>query len=202
MGEAINILEFLKFSEKLKTQKRSVQNSDKDYESSADHSWHLALMALLVEPHLKEKINLLKTLKMIIVHDLTEAEIGDLPYERGINNSLLFNKKEREEKEEIERIRQEVSKINKNLSEEIYSLWHEYKERKTKEALFVKALDSMEANFQSIILEDISYWGDLDHEMFVNKADKYCKHEEILKELNSEISKRMKKEITKVKNKE
>jgi len=199
MTKAINILEFLKFSEKLKTQERSVQNSNKGYESSADHSWHLALMALLVDPHLEEKVDLLKALKMILVHDLTEAEIGDLPYEKGVTNPSLLNEKEQKEREEIKRIREKVSLIDKDLSEEIYSLWHEYKGHKTKEALFVKALDSIEANFQSIILEDITYWGDLDHEMFVTKADKYCKHEKILEELNIEISERMKKEIKKIK---
>ena len=200
MEKAIKILEFLKFSEKLKTQKRSVQNSNKDYESSADHSWHLALMALLVEPHLEDKIDLLKTLKMILIHDLVEAEIGDLPYYDGISNPKLYERKNLEEKNEIEKIKDMISRIDENIATEIYDLWHEYKQRETKESLFAKALDSMEANFQSIILGNIDYWGDIDHEIFLTKADEYCEHEKILKNINLVIKQKMKAEIEKTKN--
>jgi len=201
MDKTIEILEFLKFSEKIKTQKRSVQKSDGTFESVSDHSWHLALMVLLVAPHLKNKIDLLKSLKMTIIHDLVEAEIGDLPYYDNINNSSLSDKKELEEKNEIQKINQKLLKINKNLANELYSLWYEYKKCESNEALFVKALDSLEANFQSIILGDISYWGDIHHEVFLNKADKYCKHEKILENLNTEITKRMKNKIIKIKDK-
>lgn len=89
----------------------------------ADHSWHLALMAILVEPLLGEKIDLLRALKMIIVHDLVEAEVGDLPYHDGVKNSILAEEKGEEEANEIERIKQMVSEIDDDLAEEVYSLW-------------------------------------------------------------------------------
>jgi hypothetical protein len=63
----------------------------------------------------------------------------------------------------------------------------------------VKALDSVEANFQSIILNDISYWGNLEHEVFLTKADEFCKNEKILDNLNSLVKEKMKDEIRKIK---
>jgi putative hydrolases of HD superfamily len=199
MEQATNILEFMKFSEKLKTVKRSVQKSNKEYDSVADHSWQLAMFALLVYPHLKDKVDLLKTLKMIIIHDLVEAEIGDLPYYVGFSNPTLADEKELKELEELSKIKKTLTGIDENLASEVDSLWKEYKERKTKESIFVKALDSIEANFQSVILDDITYWGDLKHDVFLNKADKFCSDEKILSDLNKLVKEKMKDEIKKIK---
>ena len=137
---------------------------------------------------------------MILIHDLVEAEIGDLPYYDGISNPKLYERKNLEEKNEIEKIKDMISRIDENIATEIYDLWHEYKQRETKESLFAKALDSMEANFQSIILGNIDYWGDIDHEIFLTKADEYCEHEKILKNINLVIKQKMKAEIEKTKN--
>lgn len=62
MNNTKKILDFLKFSEKLKTQLRDNKLSTGRIESVADHSWQITLMCILVEPHLKNKVDLLKVL--------------------------------------------------------------------------------------------------------------------------------------------
>lgn len=194
MNEIANdILNFLAFSQKLKSQQRTIKLSEERHESSADHSWHLAIMAMLVAPHLKKKVDLLKALKMTLIHDLVEAEIGDTPYGDSISSEEIKKGKVRKENEEIRKIEK---MIGGELGKEIRDLWHEFEENKTNEARFVKAIDSLEANHQSIMY-DVDYWENWFYPVALTKADKYCEHDEILGAINFEITKRMKLEFDK-----
>lgn len=72
-------LKFIEEIEKLKTVYRNnrILNEDR-YENSSEHSWHIALMALLfVDDYEIKNINLLKTVKMLLIHDLVEIYAGD-----------------------------------------------------------------------------------------------------------------------------
>lgn len=188
---ANDILKFLEFSQKLKSQERTIKLSDKRNESVADHSWHLALMALVVAPKLERKVDLLKVLKMIIIHDLVEAEIGDIGHGQTATDHQLKTEKERQERKEIEKIKQ---LLGGEFGEEVCDIWLEYEDKKTSEAKFVKALDSLEANFQSIMY-DVSYWDDWFYKIALDKAKEPCSHEKILRELNEEVTAKMKTEI-------
>lgn len=190
-----NILDFLKFSEKLKTQLRDNVLSCGRKESVADHSWHLSLMAMLVEPHLDRKIDLLKTLKMVIIHDLAEAEIWDIPFSQSEANPEIKKEKKLKEEKELLKIK---TLIGGELWDEIYNLWHELEEKKSPEAKFVKALDCMEANYQAILYGDITYWDDIYYEMAFTKSNKHCEHENILHALNEEIKTRTEPEMLKI----
>jgi len=190
---ATDILKFLAFSQKLKSQQRTIKLSGNRHESSADHSWHLAIMAMAVAPHLKKKVDLFKSLKMVLIHDLVEAEIGDTPYGDVVLDQDIKIEKKRKENEEIEKIKK---LIGGELGNEIHELWYEFEEKKTNEAKFVTALDSLEANHQSIMY-DVDYWENWFYPVALTKADKYCEHEEILGALNSEITNRMKEEFDK-----
>lgn len=110
-------------------------------ETSADHSWHLALLALVVCVELKINVDTDKSLKIAIVHDLVEAIAGD------VDNSLIaFGKMTKEEKyaEELKAIKQLEQSLPLDSGKMIKELWHEYEEGKTKEARFIKALDKIE----------------------------------------------------------
>ncbi len=72
------LLDFLQAAEQLKDTLRSGTTTGGRPESTAEHSWRLALMVLLFEPELKE-IDMLKLLKLTLVHDLGEAISGDVP---------------------------------------------------------------------------------------------------------------------------
>ena len=46
-------------------------------ENDAEHSWHLALMAFVFADYANEKIDVLKTMKMVLLHDVIEIDAGD-----------------------------------------------------------------------------------------------------------------------------
>lgn len=185
--EAETILKFMEFSSKLKSQLRTIKLSENRHESVADHSWQLALMILLVYPNLKEKPDLLKTLKMALVHDLAEAEIGDTPYGHTALNQSIRAEKDTKEKQEIEKVK---NLIGGALGQEFSGLWYEYKARESIEAKLVKAIDSLEANFQSTRF-DVSYWDNYFYKVALGKAEKLCDHEDVLIELNNAINERL-----------
>lgn len=128
---------------------------------------------------------------MILVHDLVEAEIGDISYGLTFLDPKLKKEKRKKEKLEIAKIKK---MIGGNLGREVYELWNEFEKCLTHEAKLVKALDSLEANHQSILF-DISYWDDYFYSLALTKADDHTKHEDILEELNQEITKQMEREM-------
>ena len=79
-NKTLSILNILKLAEKLKFELRHSWLSNGRQESVAEHTWQMSLMAVLVYRHLEKPVNLEHTLKMIIVHDLVEAEAGDIPF--------------------------------------------------------------------------------------------------------------------------
>lgn len=73
-----SILKILTLAERLKFELRHSYTSSGRQESVAEHTWRMSLMAVLIEPLLKQKIDPARLLKMIILHDLVEAEAGDI----------------------------------------------------------------------------------------------------------------------------
>lgn len=71
-------LDFLRQAEKLKSVTRSAHTSTGRRESTAEHSWRLALLALVFEQELGD-VDICKVLKLCLVHDLGEALSGDVP---------------------------------------------------------------------------------------------------------------------------
>lgn len=64
-------------------------------ENDAEHSWHLALMAVLLKDYMKEEIDLAKVMIMVLIHDLVEIDAGDT---YAYDESGAATKREREEK--------------------------------------------------------------------------------------------------------
>lgn len=197
MQKTRQIFELLHLSEKLKTQTRFTKLSDNGCESVGDHSWHCAFMALIIHPYIDEEIDLLKVLKMIIVHDLVEARIGDVPYSEVHNNPQRQKEKIEQEESEMEYIK---SIAPNEVAQDLHDLWEEYEERKSKEAIFAKAIDSLEADLQATMLNDASYWDDIFYEIFFDKSKKLASSHNVLEELHSLISDKSKSLIKKIKN--
>ena len=51
--------------------------SDERYENSAEHSWHLALMVMILAEYANEPVDVLRTIKMVLIHDIVEIDAGD-----------------------------------------------------------------------------------------------------------------------------
>ena len=173
MSEIRTILDFLALAERLKCELRHSWLSNGRQESVAEHSWQMALMAMLMHRHLEGRVDLGKTLKMILTHDLVEAEVGDVPY---FDRSERKAKKAARERAAIELIR---TRLGGAVGQEIYDLWHEYEAKQTLEAKFAGALDHLEVQAQHN-LADIRTWTPIEYDLVYTKMDQACGHDPFL----------------------
>lgn len=185
------IILFMKFAERLKNELRHSWLSSGRQESVAEHTWQMALMALLVAKHLEHPVDLERCLKMILVHDLVEAEAGDIPFFEQSERRLNKNSRETAA---INRIR-DMLPVSEGL--EIYELWHEFEAQRSIEARFVKALDTLEVQIQHNIA-DIRSWEDIEFDLVYTKLDQPCEYDAFLRVLSSAVKsdaeKKMKQE--------
>lgn len=155
------ILEVLQLAEKLKFELRHSWLSNGRQESVAEHTWRMSLMAVLIEPLLDKKIDLARLLKMIIIHDLVEAEAGDVSVLDQIRNPEIRKVKQQNEEKAIENIRAMLSKSN---GQEIYDLFYEFEEKNTFEAKVANAIDKLEVQLQHNHA-DINTWEEIEYDL-------------------------------------
>lgn len=137
-------MDFILEVDKLKNIYRQSYVSDASrHEEDADHSWHLALMCLLLSEYANEDIDVLRTMGMVLIHDVIEIDAGDTyAYDEAANAT----KREREEKA-ADRI---FNILPEDQATYLRNLWEEFEEAETKEALFAHTLD----NLQPLMLND------------------------------------------------
>jgi len=157
----ISVLEVIKLGEKLKYELRHSWLSNGRQESVAEHTWRVSLMAVLIEPYLEQKVDMAKLLKMIIIHDLVEAEATDVPAFDTMNNAKIKKQKELNELKAIENIK---NTLQGDLGLEVYNLWIEFENKQTFEAKVANALDKLEAQIQHNEA-DIDTWLDIEYKM-------------------------------------
>lgn len=176
MDEAARILDFVAFAERLKCELRHSWLSDGRRESVAEHSWQMALMAMLVHRHLATPVDIERALKMIVVHDLVEAECGDVVY---FETGPRKDRKAERERAAIETIRRMAGPAT---GQELHDLWHEFEERATSEAKLVAALDHLEVQIQHN-LADLATWESVEYDLVYTKMDERCAHDPFLVDL-------------------
>lgn len=107
------------------------------HENDAEHSWHLALMALILSEHFEEDIDVLKVLKLVLIHDIIEVYAGDTySYDEKAN----VGKFERE----LESANKIYGILPREQGDEYKDLWLEFEERRTPEAVFANTLDKIQ----------------------------------------------------------
>ncbi|KJB88143.1 HAD family hydrolase [Paenibacillus sp. E194] len=159
--QLMNVLNVVNLGEKLKSELRHSWLSNGRQESVAEHTWRVSLMAMLIEPYLDQEIDTAKMLKMIIIHDLVEAEAKDIPAFDTMNNEQLREQKAQNEMKAIQRIRET---LKGDLGRDVYDLWIEFEHKQTYEAKVANALDKLEAQIQHNEA-DISTWIEIEYEM-------------------------------------
>ncbi len=107
-----SILEVLKLSERLKFELRHSFTSSGRQESVAEHTWRMSLMAVLIEPLLTTKIDTARLLKMIIIHDLVEAEAKDISALDVLRNPEIKSEKTKRERQAIEHLKEALINTN------------------------------------------------------------------------------------------
>lgn len=178
MSAAESWLSFIKEVENLKNIRRSAWTSDGSQETTAAHSWRLALMAgLLSEEDVYESLNSRRVLMMALVHDLGELYDGDI-------SAVLRPDPGKKYETEKAAVCRAVSMLEKKRQEEILELWEEYERGETAEARFVKALDKAETIIQHNQGQNPP---DFDYEFNLEYGKPYFQEEGLLRELRERI---------------
>ncbi|WP_339276966.1 HD domain-containing protein [Paenibacillus sp. FSL W8-0426] len=139
MNEALLAeMQFLIEIDKLKTieRKTRIMHGDR-LENDAEHSWHLAMMALILHRHANHDIDLLKVFKMLLVHDLVEIDAGD---------TFAYDLKGHEDKHEreLQAARRLFGMLPPEQADELMGLWVEFEAKETQEAQFAASLDRLQ----------------------------------------------------------
>lgn len=130
-------IEFIVEIDKLKSILRQTALVDGSRrENSAEHSWHIALMAVVLAEHANAKADLLHTLKMLLIHDTVEIDAGDT---FAYDEVGALDKEERENRA-AQRI---FGLLPADQGEEFYALWLEFEARETPESRLANAMDRM-----------------------------------------------------------
>ncbi|MCX4325783.1 MAG: HD domain-containing protein [Lachnospiraceae bacterium] len=114
-------------------------------ENDAEHSWHLALMAILLGEYADKDIDVLRVVAMVLIHDIVELDAGDTYAYDSEGNAT---KRERELKA-ADRI---FNILPEDQAAYLRSLWDEFEGQETKESLFANTLDKL----QPLVLNDAS----------------------------------------------
>jgi putative hydrolase of HD superfamily len=130
-------LAFILELDKLKqVMRRSYLANGERLENSAEHSWHLALMALVLAEHANEPVNVGRVIKMVLIHDIVEIDAGDTFFYDDVGAQ---DKAEREQ-QAAERI---FGLLPAGQGDELMALWQEFEARLTPDARFANTLDRL-----------------------------------------------------------
>ncbi|MBS5196156.1 MAG: HD domain-containing protein [Clostridiales bacterium] len=177
-------MDFIKAAEGLKSVTRTAWTSEGRRESTAEHSWRLALMAAVFLEEFSQ-LDKYKVILMALIHDMGEIYTGD------ISANSVFSSKEKEEAER--RDIQEVFRMLPDRHRDFYiSLWEEYESGVTPEARFVKAFDKGETILQHIQGKNPEGF---DYKFNLSYGKKYFQGDEKLEEIREFLDEETKEKI-------
>lgn len=119
-------------------------------ENDAEHSFSLALFTAILAEYSNEPIDVLKTMKMVLVHDIVEIDAGDTYCYDDAGNTTKADREQRA----AERL---FGLLPKEQKEEFRSLWEEFEERKTSEAKFAAVMDRIQPLLLNLSRDGISW---------------------------------------------
>jgi len=170
------LIDFLAKIEKLKCNTRHCWTSSGRQESVADHSWRLAVLALLVAGEFPD-VDIDKVVRMCLIHDFGEAVTGDIP---------SFLKTEKDEINETSAISDLLKLLPHDISHEFSLLFTEMEALNTSEAKLFKALDKIEA-LLTHNESPLETWLPLEYEENLTYGIDNASYSEYLKLLRDEI---------------
>ena len=141
--DLLNQIAFIKEIDKVKYIQRKTKlfNSDRN-ENDAEHSWHLALMAIVLAEHSNEPIDVLKVVKMVLIHDIVEIDAGDIFF----YDSELNHDNTDEERLAANRI---FGLLPQKQAQDFIAIWEEFEAGETNEAKFARSMDRLEPLLQN-----------------------------------------------------
>lgn len=137
-------IEFIKEIDKIKyiLRKTKLFHSDRN-ENDAEHSWHLALMAIVLAEYANAPIDLLKVVKMVLIHDIVEIDAGD---------TFIYDTQKSHSNTDEERIaaRRIFGLLPEEQANDLIALWEEFEADSTPEAQFARTMDRLEPLLQNV----------------------------------------------------
>lgn len=128
-------LAFLREIDRLKTVVRLSPLIDRSRrENSAEHSWHLAMYALVLAEHAAGTIDILRVVKMLLIHDIVEIDAGDVPFHVPATHAGQAER-------ECLAAKRLFGLLPEAQAAEFRDLWHEFEAAGSDDARFAKALD-------------------------------------------------------------
>ena len=170
------ILTFIAEAERLKHVLRSAWTSTGRQESTADHTWRICLLVMMLETELGA-VDFARVLKMAIVHDLGEALGGDLPA------PLAGTAPDKQDRERAD-LAALTAALPPDLRAHVLELWDEYCAAETPEARLVKGLDKLETIIQHNQGENPSW---LDYDFNLAYGARYTRDHPLLSALRERV---------------
>ena len=151
MSRLNQMFQFLLEIDKAKRITRQTPISDSSRkENDAEHSWHLAVMTLLLSEYANEKIDVLRTMSMVLVHDLVEIYAGD---------TYAYDEagKQTQRAREMAAADKLYALLPDDMEEKLRALWDEFEEQKTPEAKFAHTVDHVQPTMLNHATDGISW---------------------------------------------
>ena len=106
-------------------------------ENDAEHAWHMAVMTLILSEYANEKIDLLKTISMILIHDIVEIDAGD-------TYAYDEERKKTQKSRELAAADRIFTMLPEDQKQKFRQLWEEFETAETPEAKFARAMDNVQ----------------------------------------------------------
>ena len=178
-------LQFILEIDKVKKIMRQTPLSDASRkENDAEHSWHIALMAYLLQEYVEEPVEVSKVMLMVLIHDLVEIDAGDT-YAYDEEGAKTKDERERKAADHI------FGMLPENQGMYLKALWEEFEAYETAEAKYAHLLD----NFQPLLLNDAA--GGISWTEHQVKKSQIYKRNEKVEETSATIWKCMQDKIDK-----
>lgn len=136
-------IDFIKEIDKVKYIQRKTKlfNSDRN-ENDAEHSWHLALMAIVLIEHSNQNVDILKVVKMLLIHDIVEIDAGD---------TFIYDTQKSHDNTDEERLAANriFGLLPEDQATDFITIWEEFEAGETNEAKFARAMDRLEPLLQN-----------------------------------------------------
>ena len=116
-------------------------------ENSAEHSWHLALYALVLADHAPPNVSIDRVIRMLILHDLVEIDVGDVPIHSQNGQAHASAETQAAEARAADRI---FGLLPADLATQFRALWDEFEAAQTPDAVFAKSLDRVQPVMQNL----------------------------------------------------
>lgn len=176
MEDLFKDIEFIVELEKMKNIfRRTMIIGSNRRENDAEHSWHISIMALLLEKYSINKVDINRVIQMLLIHDIVEIYSGDtFAYDNVLNKDKL-----QRELNAMEIIKSKLSFENR---EKVENLWHEFEDKITNESKFANAMDRIQPMLSNIYSGNGGTWTKYDV-----KIEQVLKRMEPIKDFNMEI---------------